>query len=109
MLNVILIILSLVGPIIAELIRKWLYAAEAVLREPNPSRNPRDNLKDFWDGVLSQVPLYRFRVRTVIWAVRNASLKHAAVIMSAAAQGKTEVALPGADYETFNREISQAL
>lgn len=108
-LTVIQIVLTLVGPIIAALIKEWLLKAEAAMREPAVGSNPRDNVKDLFDAALAQVPWYRFRVKSALRAVRKASLEHADKIMQAARAGENSIRLSDDEYEMFGKIVSEGI
>lgn len=107
---IISMVLSLVGPVLAELIRQWLFAAEALLQEPAKDADPETVLKTFWDTVLQQIPLYHFRRRAIVWAIRNATLKHAGSLVYAARNGSTLTqAVSGRDQQAMAKEIAESL
>lgn len=104
------LVLALVGPVIAELIRQWLFTAAKLLPTPAKDADPEAVLRNLWDAVLEQIPIYHFRRRAIVWAIRNATLKRAGLLVFAARDGlKADQALGPKGQQEFAKEIADAL
>lgn len=79
--QLVFLVLSFVGPILAEWFKEWLFAAAKVM--PADS----EDVGEFFDKALEQIPWYQPFKRQLLWKVKQVVLERKEEFIKAAKEG----------------------
>lgn len=102
-LSIVLVIVQLLGPILAELFRRWLEVAAA--RMPNPANPTPADMNKFWDEVLKQIPWYRMAARGLVGVARKVTIARCQEIVNAAQVGAAVAPLTSDEVKAFSAQL----